>query len=96
MSRKNALANVILNQIIDAVPEVQKTAGEAREFWDSYLDRIDYSYEEKEVQGWSPPEQAAYWTGVAEGLSLLAGYNSAKLAKQLTLDKLGKINDILN
>ncbi len=96
MSAKKAdLVSAILDHLIDAVPEVKKTAEEACEFWEDYLDRTDYSVNAKENSGWTPSEQAVYWTGVAEGLSLLASYNSRKIALLLNKKQLEAINEII-
>ncbi len=95
MSKKADLVSAILDHLIDAVPEVQNTAQEACEFWEDYLDRIDYDFSTKSKIGWTPSEQAVYWTGVAEGLSLLASYNSRKIAGLLSKKQLETINEII-
>lgn len=86
----------VLAGILDGVEPLKETAEEAFEYWSKY----SVKHGKEAYRGVnSPPyeieDHPMFWSGVAYGINLLAGYNCAKMADELGEARIEMLNDVL-
>jgi len=86
----------VLTGILDGIEPLKETAEEAFGYWSKYsMENGKEAYRDVNAPPYEAEDHPMFWSGVAYGIDLLAGYNCAKMADELGEEKIKQLNNVL-